>query len=936
MSWDRRTWGARCATASWVRFTVRCLTCQPEHSELGTSGATAPSAAGEGRGVHRGDSLANEPIDDIIAWSTTQSAWRQDCLRRLCLADELTQDDVDELLAMIKSEAGLAVTGAPPVPVPFAKEHFGSAAHAPIVLKGIANVDGVNRLAEKASLTFCPTALTIVYGRNGSGKSGFVRIMRTACRTRIENPATLKVLADVYGSGGGVQAADIIIDAGAGDEAVAWTAGMPAAPQLMQVSVFDSASAQLYVDGGSQIRFLPFGLALPHRLNATCLVLKTKLENERDAAVGNKVQLSAVAFAPVRNTAAQKFANGVSAKTTDEQIDEATAFRETDTARIDEIAVILSSRSTARADLATLVSWVDAVKAECATAATTLSDAALADLGALRDRAISAREAAKLAAGSLFDDVPLDGVGGESWRALWVAARDFSVTEAYPGQEFPVVGTDAEAAACVLCQQPLLPEGADRMTRFQRYMDDTLDRAASLAERSVAEAETGLPALPKLRADDFANRLDQIRSRDPSLANSLSTFQSAVIGRLASAAARLDGTEDVQVQGLSAPTDGIEALANKLAAERDELAAAEDADGREKLASEKAELEDLKTLSASKAKLTVRRDLMSLDAAFAKAIGMVGTTGITKRANELIDIHLTSAVVARFQTERDGLDIGHLRIGLARKSGQTKAEFQTDPQTSLTKVTSQILSEGEQRALALAGFLTEVALTDGSGPIVVDDPVSSLDRNRSARVAQRIAREATTRQVIVFTHDMVFFNELCGAADAFGIEPVTIALFSDGNAAGKVDQAGMVWKGLNVSKRIGHIKQKFAPLPKLHGTSPSDYEFEVKGLYGRLRDTYERMVEEIIFSDIVRRGSDVISTQKLRYVTLPDDLAIRFHDGMTRANTHSHDNPASDTVAVPTPDEFEAHLQELEALISHFKKAKEGVEAARPQMRPKA
>lgn len=104
----------------------------------------------------------------------------------------------------------------------------------------------------------------------------------------------------------------------------------------------------------------------------------------------------------------------------------------------------------------------------------------------------------------------------------------------------------------------------------------------------------------------------------------------------------------------------------------------------------------------------------------------------------VLDTHLTSAVVARFDAEREGFGIKHLKVGLARKSGQTKAEYGTDTQTTLTKITSQILSEGEQRALALAGFLTEVALTDGSGPIIVDDPVSSLDRERSALVAERI------------------------------------------------------------------------------------------------------------------------------------------------------------------------------------------------------
>jgi hypothetical protein len=52
-------------------------------------------------------------------------------------------------------------------------------------------------------------------------------------------------------------------------------------------------------------------------------------------------------------------------------------------------------------------------------------------------------------------------------------------------------------------------------------------------------------------------------------------------------------------------------------------------------------------------------------------------------------------------------------------------------------------------------------------------------------------------------------------------------------------------------------------------------------------------------------------------------------------NTHSHDNPASDTVPVPKPDEFIAHLAELEELIEDFKTAKITAEAARPQRKLK-
>src|SRR3546814_12983662 len=82
---------------------------------------------------------------------------------------------------------------------------------------------------------------------------------------------------------------------------------------------------------------------------------------------------------------------------------------------------------------------------------------------------------------------------------------------------------------------------------------------------------------------------------------------------------------------------------------------------------------------------------------------------------------------------------------LARKSGQTNAEFEVNTQTTLTKITSQILSEGEQRALALAGFLTEVALTEGSGPIIVDDPVSSHDRSAERRVGKECVSTCRSR-----------------------------------------------------------------------------------------------------------------------------------------------------------------------------------------------
>jgi energy-coupling factor transporter ATP-binding protein EcfA2 len=880
--------------------------------------------------------MSSEPIDEIEAWSKKLLPWRRDCLRRLAISNELTEEDLCELLAMIKQGAGFVVDEPAPAPVAFTKAHFGGVKQQPIVLKGIANVKNVNRLVPEAQLVFCPAGLTVVYGRNGSGKSGFVRILRTACRTRIEKAEKLRVLGDVYGASTGPQSADIIIDNGGGDISIKWQPGMVANPELMQVAVFDTASAQLYVDAGNQIRFLPFGLALPHRLNTVCLSLKEKLEKERAAVVGDKISLTEISFPTIRSTKAQAFSTTLTKATRKEEIDEAAVFEAGDQTRLDEIVRILATGSAAVADVSALATWTDSLAKECESAVTSFDDKALLALTTLSNTAIAAREAAQLAAGELFTDEPLEGVGSESWRALWEAARDYSVKEAYVGLDYPVVAMDDGKAACVMCQQPLQPDAAARMQRFQKYMDDTLDVGATKAEKVVTEAAAGLPELKLLRADDFADRIEQVRMRDPALADSLSNFQAEIVARREDAVARVAGTSSKPLAVLVSPVEEVKALAKKLQEEKEALAEAGNTDERAKLAGEQVELEDRKILAANKNKLKLRKTLQELDAAYAAALAEVQTKGITQRANELLDAHLTTAVANRFDAEREHFDIMHLNVGLARKSGQTKAEFQVDPQTKLTKVTSDILSEGEQRALALAGFLTEVALTDGSGPIIVDDPMSSLDRERCSRVAHRLADEAAKRQVIVFTHDIMFFNELCEAAHQIGIEPVTVALFSDKKVAGRIDKTGIGWKGAPVKKRIGRIKDAFAPLSKIHDTSPAQYEMEIKNLYGRLRDTYERVVEEIIFCDIVRRGVDVVQTQKLRMVHLSHPLAIRFYEGMTKANTHSHDNPAADTVPVPPPDEFQDDVAFLESLIADLKVESQTAEAARPQMKPKS
>src|SRR3546814_16857084 len=104
----------------------------------------------------------------------------------------------------------------------------------------------------------------------------------------------------------------------------------------------DVCSSDLYVDGGNKIRYLPFVLALPHRLNAVCLALKAVLESEKLTAVGDKVSFTTIAFLAVREPAAQKFNQAVDKSTTDSAIQKAAAFDDANDTRLLELGGLLS------------------------------------------------------------------------------------------------------------------------------------------------------------------------------------------------------------------------------------------------------------------------------------------------------------------------------------------------------------------------------------------------------------------------------------------------------------------------------------------------------------------------------------------------------------------------------------------------------------------
>ena len=158
---------------------------------------------------------------EILGWSSGLPAWQRDTLRRLAPRSVLGNADIKELTAACFDEANQRpVTSM----VPIDASHVpGFAAGSPVVgLTAIAACRCLNRIADGQALSFGPSGLTIVYGDNATGKSGFARVLRQACRAR---GAGGEVLPDVYAANRGSPQASVQYAVDGASSSFDWSQG---------------------------------------------------------------------------------------------------------------------------------------------------------------------------------------------------------------------------------------------------------------------------------------------------------------------------------------------------------------------------------------------------------------------------------------------------------------------------------------------------------------------------------------------------------------------------------------------------------------------------------------------------------------------------------------------------------------------------------------
>ena len=277
--------------------------------------------------------------------------------------------------------------------------------------------------------------------------------------------------------------------------------------------------------------------------------------------------------------------------------------------------------------------------------------------------------------------------------------------------------------------------------------------------------------------------------------------------------------------------------------------------------------------------------------------------------------------------DREFKDLGvkDLRVSFGTRADRGKAVHKLKLETPGSHPPRDILSEGEQRAIAISCFLAEVSLYGGLGGVVFDDPISSLDHRRRDRVAKRLATEALRRQVILFTHDIFFLCTLIEEAERVGVPHITQSLIKRPEGFGVADPE-LPFEGRNTAKRVGALRAQHQIIAQLHRKGEEkEWREETLRAYDQLRKAWERAIEEVLFQKVVLRFRQGVETNRLRSVAVDDDDFAQVDAGMSKCSKYLHDRALDGGASLPHPEELLEDIQALDNWRSHVVKKSEEV-----------
>lgn len=827
--------------------------------------------------------------DDIKNWLDSQTLWLQMAAHRLLTSGHLAETDISDFVQLIKSP--------PPTRPTFQYPNIGGVTTTTeeLRLNSIGPITGIDALNPRTPLSFTGCNLSIVYGANGSGKSGYTRILKKIAGKT--GAADLK--PNVYKPPPEQQTCTLSFNKNGADYELTWAANSPPIQELTAVDIFDTHCGDIYLNSETELSYTPPELGLFENLVDASKRVAVILKAERDQLT---LTLPRIAN-KFTGTNHANYYNSLTHSITKEALDKFLLW----TPELEKNLAAQKKRLETKDPEAVAKKKLQVQKqlGGLKTSVTT-SERAVNPLSirALISDAAAKRKASKEGATVLAGQSDLEGVGGETWKSLWLAAQVYSTNEAYKHEPYPNL---SEGALCVLCQQELSDESKARFKSFEDYIKGKLEQDAVKAEETLKK---GLDALPEIPTEEIL----LTRAQAADLGEELTPLFISYCNNLKLIVASLNALEtEAELRDISEQAASLivsfETLDRLLGEQIEQLK--KDVEGFDRKQAEKNLLEIECRKWITEQAEAVRAEWVRLKKVECYNIWLkqTGTTGLSTKAGALSELLITEAYIERFNRELVDLGAPNISVELykARTSiGRSKHAIRLSNLTDTSIAPAEILSEGEHRVVALAAFLADVTGRPSKTPFIFDDPITSLDQDYEEKCIDRLIKLSAERQVLVFTHRLSFLGIVDNRTDSVNLIQIRKTSESTGDH-------GLVpyFKKKPITVLNTLKDQILRPARQAFDEGEIEaYHNQAKGICSEFRIQLELVVENILLFDVVKRHRrDVQTKNRIHQLSKIKYSDCDLIEGMmTKYSCYEHSQSGDTSVETPDPDEIEADI----------------------------
>jgi len=835
-----------------------------------------------------------DPRQLLAEWANKNSEWV-----RLLTSEVLSRGrpvsvaTVDQAYLLFRQENGLDRREIAAV-APLEVEAHRDTSAPPLRLTRLSEVRGINALLTGAVLE-PHEGLTILYGENGTGKTGYSRVFKVLADSRTAD----EILGDIEADSPVPQSAKLEYRLGTEQQVLSWDGTHGVAP-FTRMSIFDSPAVNTHIDDTLEYVYTPLSLALFNHVSAAIRDVGNKIDNEIRSLDNSELDLLS------------RFQEGTSiyplvaalGSTTD-----LAALQEKRLAKRDceeELGALSQTVASLRSD--TLSAQTTAIKSEqrllnqAVTAIDALETLKVNEYNDALDRREELTKDHKVFRQELFAAVDLPAEPEETWEEFIEAADEYRKHLA------EVKLHDSER--CLYCRQPLEDSARELITKYSSYLEDKISKDIRQTDGILAAFKQQVEAI---QCTELTSCIDEYSGQETKPdyfedVKAISLAHNGLVDAVAEGkpATRADRAKMRQRKArtktkLDALRTQIESLDNQQTNRADQLQ-----EKQMKLA----ELQDQVELDSCwqliEAEVNKARECERLKDLKRSLSGLQRT--VTQLSKSSSDQLVNQSFDKLFAQECEALRAPNLKLEFVGRSGKAHRMKVMNGRHR----PSNVLSEGEQKVLALADFLAEARLAGISAPIIFDDPVSSLDHRRVHEVSERIVDLSEENQVIVFTHDILFATTLINLSDK--TKRCSFFHITDDGGKGQVSRASGP-RSDSLSAIRGRINTSIQEAKTQQGEAR---DATVRNGYSHIRSWCEVFTEEELLQSVSTRyraniqmtSLERIDGDKLNQIAPKVakiyEIACRYIEG--------HSQPQVTLGVSPTISGLEEHWQDLQDL----------------------